>query len=279
MKSVRRLRSLRLAGLLAALCLFEMPVWGQGAARPPAQATPVTETAPGGATKPAAAPGDEPALPTVDLLFQDRPPYYASQPGRQPPQGLVIEPLRRGLERAQLPHRWVLTPAVRQLLMVENGAHLICAVGWFRNPEREAKGQFSVPLYRGQPLAMLARRDAPLNEGMSQREAMASPARLLVKQGYSYGPELDALIATRHGRVEQGSGEVGQLLRMLMVGNADWMAVAPEEVEAQFQADPSRSRVLHVLRFSDAPVPQARHLYCNKAVPAAWLERLAAALR
>ena len=219
------------------------------------------------------------ALPTVDLLYQDRPPYYVPQPGRQPPLGLVIEPLRRGLEHRQVPHRWVLTPAVRQLLMVENGKNLVCAVGWFRNPAREAKGLFSAPLYRGQPLAMLARRDAPLHEGMSLREAMDSPARLLVKQGYSYGPEIDFLISVRSGALAQGSGEVTQLLRMLQAGHADWMPAAPEEVQAQLQRDDRRSQTLQLLQVSDAPPPQARHLYCNSAVPAAWLEQLNAGLR
>ncbi|MEO3714558.1 hypothetical protein [Roseateles flavus] len=218
-------------------------------------------------------------LPSVDLLYQDRPPYYVPQPGRQPPTGLVIAPLRHALERTGLPHRWVLTPAVRQLLMVESGEHLVCGVGWFRSPAREARGQFSAPLYRGQHLAMIARRDAPLREGMSLREALDSPARLLVKQGYSYGAELDALIAERPGRATQGSGEVGQLLRMLQASHADWMPAAPEEVQAQLQRDDSREKTLHLLHFSDPPVIVPRHLYCNKAVPAAWLERLGAALR
>lgn len=226
-----------------------------------------------------AADADTEPLPSVDLLYQDRPPYYMPQPGRLPPQGLVIEPLRRALDRTGLPHRWVLTPAVRQLLMVENGEHLVCGVGWFRNPAREARGQFSAPLYRGQHLAMIARRDAPLHEGMSLREALDSPARMLVKQGYSYGAELDALIAERPGRATQGSGEVGQLLRMLQVGHADWMPAAPEEVQAQLQRDASREKTLQLLHFSDPPAIVPRHLYCNKAVPAAWLERLGAALR
>lgn len=222
---------------------------------------------------------ESPTLPSVDLLYQDRPPYYLPQPGRQPPQGLVIEPLRRALDRTGLPHRWVLTPAVRQLLMVENGEHLVCGVGWFRSPVREAKGQFSAALYRGQHLAMIARRDAALREGMSLREALDSPARLLVKQGYSYGAELDALIAERPGRATQGSGEVGQLLRMLQAGHADWMPAAPEEVQAQLQRDGRREQTLQLLHFSDPPPIVSRHLYCNKAVPAAWLERLGLALR
>ncbi len=254
----------RRVGLLAALLAGA----GLCAAQPSAPAA--------GPAVPAAAGG---ALPLVDVLYQDRPPYYIPQPGKQPPAGLVIEPLRRGLERSQVPHRWVLTPAVRQLLMVESGQHLACAVGWFRNPAREAKGQFSASLYRGQPLVMLARRDAPLREGMSLREAVESPARLLVKQGYSYGPELDALIAVRPGELTHGTGEVTQLLRMLQAGHADWMPASPEEVQVQLQRDGQRAQTLHLLHFSDAPPPQSRHLYCNKAVPAAWLERLNAALR
>ena len=64
----------------------------------PAVTSPVTPAA--APALPAAASGD--ALPPVDVLFQDRPPYYTPQPGKQPPQGLVIEPLRRGLERSRV---------------------------------------------------------------------------------------------------------------------------------------------------------------------------------
>ena len=94
--------------------------------------------------------------------------------------------------------------------------------------------------------------------------------------------QFDALLAQRSRAPESSTADVPVLMRMLQADRADWMPVAPEEgqwllslpVESGLPAGQ-----FQLLRFADAPPGGSRHLYCNKAVPAEWLQRLDEALK
>ncbi|MBB5205260.1 polar amino acid transport system substrate-binding protein [Inhella inkyongensis] len=222
------------------------------------------------------------ALPTVTLHYQERPPYYQTRPDGGV-QGLVVDTLQRALARAHLPHRLALTPSQRQLRLIEDAQGLDCGIGWFRNPAREAKGQFSAMLYRDQPLGLLARSNLGWSDNLTMAQALQRPdARLLVKQGFSYGAQFDALLAQRTRTPESSSADVPVLMRMLLADRADWMPVAPEEGQWLLSLPTDSSSAagsFQLLRFADAPPGGSRHLYCNKAVPAEWLQRLDEALK
>lgn len=212
-------------------------------------------------------------LPEVQLHYHERPPYYRS--AADGPAGLVIAPLRQALRAANLPHRFVSTPALRQLQLIEQGETLVCGVGWFQNEQREAKGLFSKPLYQDRPLAMVVREESGWTQPKPMHEAIAdSSQRLLLKAGYSYGPVFDRLLQTRDKPAQSVTGEMAAILRMLAHDRADWTPIAPEEAEHEMNL----IQGLRLLAFSDAPAGNRRHLYCNKAVPQAWLQRLDAAL-
>ncbi|MBH9553623.1 hypothetical protein [Inhella gelatinilytica] len=214
----------------------------------------------------------------VTLHYQERPPYYETHPDGV--RGLVVDPLVKALQRAQLPYRLALTPSQRQLLLIEDSVGPHCGIGWFRNPVREAKGQFSSMLYQDQPLSLLARRALAWRDPLSMTEALQrTEARLLTKQGFSYGPQFDALLAQRLKPPETSTGEVSNLVRMLIANRADWMPLAHEEARWLLDAMDEASEKLQVLRFSDAPAGPTRHLYCNKAVPSDWMQRLNEALK
>jgi hypothetical protein len=213
-------------------------------------------------------------LPEVQLHYQERPPYYQSTP--EGPQGLVAAPLRQALRLSGLPHHFHSTPALRQLQLIEQGQALVCGVGWFQNPERAAKGKFSKPLYQDRPLAMLVREQLGWTHSRSMAEALSdTQARLLVKTGYSYGSDFDRLLAARSQPPLTITGEMAATVRMLAGDRADWTPMAPEEAEAELAAGASG---LRLLAFSDAATGNRRYLYCNKAVPESWLQRLDAAL-
>jgi len=210
----------------------------------------------------------------VQLHYQERPPYY--QTHGDGPQGLVIGPLRQALRVSGLPHRFESTPALRQLQLIEQGDALVCGIGWFQNPERAAKGRFSKPLYQDRPMAMLVREQLGWNHPRSMAEALGDvQARLLIKTGYSYGPAFDRLLAARQQPALTITGEMATTVRMLAGDRADWTPMAPEEIEAELA---SGTTGLRMLAFSDAPPGNRRYLYCNKAVPEAWLQKLDAAL-
>jgi polar amino acid transport system substrate-binding protein len=215
----------------------------------------------------------------ITLHYQERPPYsYTTAEGQV--QGLLVAPIVRAFQRAQLPFQWVKTPSQRQLVLIQATApSMDCGIGWFRTAEREQLGRFSLPLYRDRPFMALTRRDAGWPATRTPAELMNDPALpLLVKEGYSYGPLLDGLIAQHPAQVRRTSAESAQMARMVNAGRAAWMIIAPEEADALLVELGPIGAQLQLMSLTGVPEGQYRHLYCNRAVPEALIERLNRAL-
>ncbi|GFK95782.1 hypothetical protein NNJEOMEG_03650 [Fundidesulfovibrio magnetotacticus] len=215
----------------------------------------------------------------VLVLYNERPPYLITGPdGRV--RGLTADPAEAALTAANIPHKWVLTPARRQLAMLEQNPGRVCLVGWFRNPEREKIGRFTAPLYKDRPVAALARtHDRRFRQGMSVREALGDPTLLLLmKDSYSYGKELDALIAASAVRIEKTAAENVAMARMIRAGRAGYMFIAPEEAEELLRGEEFRDGGLTLVTFGDAPEGEERHLLCSGQVSAEEIRRIDEAL-
>ena len=212
----------------------------------------------------------------LTLHYQERAHYSATLPDGTVA-GLVATPAAQALTQAAVAFVWARTPSQRQLALIQEGEGLHCGLGWFRNAERAALGKFSKPLYRDRPFGALARADSALPAGLRSADAMALAGEtLLVKEGYSYGPQLDRLIAAYAPL--KTSAETPQMLRMLLAGRAGWMIVSPEEAQVLRQDAGAAALRLRSVAFTDIPAGQTRHLYCNHAVPDAWLARIDLAL-
>lgn len=210
----------------------------------------------------------------VNLHYQDRPPYSEGGPdGRV--RGLVAEPAARAFARAGIAFVWVRTPGQRQLALIQSGDGPDCGIGWFRNAEREALGRFTRALYQDQPFMGLARRDVP---AFGSRALMLWPGDatqpLLVKDGYSYGPVLDALIARNPSHVRRTAAESAQMVRMIDAARAGWMIVAPEEAGPLLAALPGATDRLRLVPLPDVAAGPTRHVYCNRSLPDSMIERL-----
>lgn len=220
--------------------------------------------------------GAAPALGTQELplrlLYQERPPYTSLRPDATV-EGLVATPVQQALARAGIAARWELTPSQRQLLLVQSGQEPVCALGWFRNPEREKLGLFSRPLYRDLPMGGLVRADATVADGQSLQAALASPQfTVLTKEGYSYGADIDRWLIQLPGRRASTGSEPLQLVRMLLARRADLLLVAPEE--GQLLIKLAATDQLRLVRFSDIGPGLERHLYCNSSVGADLIRRI-----
>lgn len=210
----------------------------------------------------------------LTLHYHERAPYSATQAdGRVT--GLVATPAAQALSQAAVAFVWARTPSQRQLALIQEGDGLHCGVGWFRNAERAALGKFSKPLYRDRPVGALARADSVFRSGLRGAEAMALAGdALLVKEGYSYGAQLDRLIGMQTPPPAKTSAETQQMLRMLLAGRAGWMIVSPEEAQLLRQEAGAAGAGLRQVVFSDIAAGETRHLYCNNSVPDAWLARI-----
>lgn len=214
----------------------------------------------------------------LTLHYQERAPYSVAQ-GDGSVAGLVATPAAQALSQAAVAFGWARTPSQRQLALIQEGEGLHCGVGWFRNPERAALGKFSKPLYSDKPFGALVRNDSPLRSGLRGAEALALAGHtLLVKDGYSYGPQLDRLLAAHRPTPLKTSAETQQMLRMLVAGRAGWIIVTPEESQVLRAEAGAAGAGLRQVVFADISSRETRHLYCNRSVPDAWLARIDQAL-
>jgi polar amino acid transport system substrate-binding protein len=214
----------------------------------------------------------------LTLHYQERAPYSFTQADGTVA-GVVAAPAAQALGQAGVPFAWARTPSQRQLALIQEGTGLHCGVGWFRNAERAALGKFSKPLYRDKPFGALTRHDSPLRSGMRGAEALALAGEtLLLKDGYSYGSQLDRLLAAHTPPPARTSAEAQQMLRMLLAGRAGWIIVTPEESQALRDEAGAAGAGLRQVAFADIAAGETRHLYCNRAVPDAWLARVDQAL-
>jgi uncharacterized protein (TIGR02285 family) len=172
------------------------------------------------------------------------------------------------------------TPPSRFLVLVKRNTGMDCGVGWFKTPEREEFGKFTRPIYQDEPMVALTLAGKARIRPMGTVESLLDnrDLTLLVKQAFSYGKTLDALIEKYQPKRQVVTAETAQMVKMLEAQRADYMFISPEEsivavAEAGFQP-----REFDRVRLSNMPRGESRYILCSKAVPDAIMARLNAAL-
>ncbi|MBP1202375.1 polar amino acid transport system substrate-binding protein [Duganella sp. 1411] len=207
------------------------------------------------------------------LYYNERPPYLMGAPDGGV-HGLTADPATAAFAGAGVPTHWMRVPSNRQLALLQEGGQR-CAVGWFRNAERERYAKFSRPIYQDLPLVAIVRDDFVFR-GAATLQRLVSTRNLvvLVKEKYSYGGYVDdALANTRPTRISTTAESV---VMMAMIGahRADLMFLASEEADYLLQLAELRDKRLRVLRLLDVPTGERRHIMCSKDVSDDIMQRL-----
>lgn len=214
----------------------------------------------------------------ISVHFHNRPPYMLPLPDGSPG-GVTGSIAKAAFAAAGLPVHWMETPAARQLKLIEAGTGRDCGIGWFRNPQREQFARFSAPIYRDLPWAVIVGPRFALADGSTLDQLLRAPDRkLLVKDLYSYGPELDARIAQFGGEKVTISGDWTQILGMLRLGRADYMFASQEEGQQLLATAGGAAEGLRLVTLADAPPGEYRYLMCSKQVSEAEIAALNTAL-
>ncbi|HJV68982.1 transporter substrate-binding domain-containing protein [Ideonella sp.] len=210
----------------------------------------------------------------IELYYFERPPYVMRRPGSEDVVGLTATPAAQAFKGAGIAFRWVQLPTVRQLVTLKDSPTPACAVGWFRNAERDQQFKFTKPIYRDRPTVALARADFT-PPAATLAETLRHPGlAVLVKDGFSYGPLIDGMLAQiRPARVVT-SAETQAMARMVAAQRAHLMFAAEEEATYLAEQTDGPAAGLKVVHFTDLPPGERRHILCSKAVPDEVIERL-----
>ena len=215
----------------------------------------------------------------VTLHYNERPPYLVSKDGQLT--GLTGTPAVAAFKAAGVAFTLKSSASARQLALIKENLAADCGVGWFKNEEREGFGKFTVPIYQDKPqIAITAAKDTKVKEGASLESILGDKSiTLLVKNGYSYGKTLDAMIAKLQPKTTAVTVENVQMLQMIQAERADFMFVAPEQADGLIAAasvNPVEFRKVH---FSNAPNGENRYLLCSKSVSDEIIAKLNKAIK
>lgn len=215
----------------------------------------------------------------ITVHFHERRPFHIAY--KNEARGLVANPIGQALAYADIPFSWQETPATRQLEIIKNNADKSCAAGWFKTPERETFGQFSMPIYQDKPFVAITRSDNTLLGEMETLERVLKQRRLqaLVKDGYSYGPYIDDHLRRFHPRQVTTTADNQSLMRMILNYRADYCFMTEEEAQDQLLFSGLKKSDFKLVHFSDMPRGNKRYLICSKKVDQKTMKRLNDAFR
>jgi polar amino acid transport system substrate-binding protein len=210
----------------------------------------------------------------ITIHYHERVPYM-SRTGNGVV-GLTASPATIAFEQAGIPFQWQLTPSNRQLEIVQENSGRDCMLGWFKNPEREQFAKFTLPLYQDRPMVALARAgNSEIASGGTLEATLSNTAlMLLVKSGYSYGPFLDGQIAELAQSKNETTIENVNMVQMIERQRADYLFIAPEEVEPLVALAELSMDEFALIEFSDMPLGNKRYLMCSRQVEDALIEQI-----
>jgi polar amino acid transport system substrate-binding protein len=215
----------------------------------------------------------------ITVYYNPRPPYLVFQENKLT--GLTGSPAITAFDAARISYKVVELPASRQLLSLQQNQTQECAIGWFKNPEREVFAKFTKPIYQDEAqIALVSADNTRLDVKKDITSVLSNPTlELLVKQSYSYGKELDALIEKYHPQKQIVTSENVQMFKMIATGRADYMFAAPEEALVTISNAGYAASNFKLLKLSGAPKGELRYIMCSKNVPDEIIGRLNEAIK
>lgn len=223
----------------------------------------------------AQAPSDDPII----LMYHERAPFYIKQPDGDIG-GLVVNVVLRVFASADVTFKWVYRPAMRQLKEIKDNHDRICAVGWFRNPDREMFAKFTAPVFQDKQMVAVARKnDAETRKHSRVIDLLADTSlRMGIKLGYSNGGMIDRHAAILGTQITSVPLDSRGLVKMLLKDRFDYVFFPGDEIETILAEAGDLALQMSVVSFDDMPAGSKRHIMCSQRVDDEIIRRLDAAI-
>ena len=203
---------------------------------------------------------------SVKLYYENRPPFMQVQNGEL--EGTEGSPAAEALRAAHIEFTLSEAPVARQLVAISNNTEPACAVGFYWTSDRAKSGKYTLPITYSLPQAAVMRADNPKTKNIeSMTELLANPSlSLILRNGYSYGDNVDALLKNAHIQILRPAENSHGRVKLVLIGMVDAALFTPDEAKYQIKQFGAQGNGLIVKNFRDAPEGKPRHLYCSKMV-------------
>lgn len=212
----------------------------------------------------------------IILMYAERAPYIVADDDGSI-SGLTASPAVLAFEAAGVSYVNAAIPTNRQLSSIKANLSPSCGIGWFDRSDRRVFAQFTKPIYRDRPTVVLMNRETALARYYDNLERLIAndDLTILVKTQFSYGKDIDSWLTTYTPNMNAVTLDNVGMLRMIIVGRADYMLMGQEEAtHLMLQTDASTANDVRMLSFPDSPHGNYRHLMCSLSVPQTTIERL-----
>ena len=204
----------------------------------------------------------------IQVYYEERTPYAVTGP-QGDVSGLTATPTEKAFQQAGINFQWKKMPFKRQLQTIKYNKKIACGIGWFKKPEREEFALFTTVIYQDRPSITISNQG---NEIVAKHDDVAGllndkSLKLLVKDGFSYGSYVDAMIDRYAPErvVAVGSNNV-QMLQMILSGRADYFFVSEEEAEEIITTAGQQLDQFQRQYYSDMPAGNKRYIACSQQV-------------
>jgi polar amino acid transport system substrate-binding protein len=217
----------------------------------------------------------------IQLYYYERAPYAVTD-NQGKVSGLCATPAANAFKQAGIPFQWKKMPFKRQLVTIKHNKQLACGIGWFKNSEREKFAHFTDEIYQDQPAITISKKG---NNALEQHRELITllkdkQIRLLVKDGFSYGVYIDALIKKYNPEtVVVATSTNIQMLQMILAGRADYYFTSEEEAEHIIMNAGYEVSQFQLQHYSDMPAGNRRYITCSQQVSPEIIDLLNRALK
>ncbi|WP_395011568.1 substrate-binding periplasmic protein [Undibacterium sp.] len=219
------------------------------------------------------------AADVLKLLYEIREPLsFRDERGKLT--GLVVTPVEQAMTAAKISSLWIETPFKRQLSMVEANDEAVCAVGLYKNKDRQRFAKFSHTILRSmdRPSVILAHRDFQPDKGLDLLTILSIPGiKILKKDTASYGSAIDDLIERSNITVVSTTAEAMNMAKMIAAKRADFILTQEGEALNMIKSTGEEGK-LHIVRPLGMPQGPERYLMCSERVSDELLQRFNKAL-
>lgn len=168
----------------------------------------------------------------INLHYNERPPYLITVNNELT--GLTSATAIAVFQKAKVPYNLTITPTARQMDLIKTNLSSDCAIGWFKNPDRESFAKFTLPIYQDRPqIALTQKKNKKIGADPRSVQSLLANKNLLilVKKGYSYGAFFDELIDKYHPTNMATVAKNTVMIRQIEESRADYMLISPEEAD------------------------------------------------
>jgi uncharacterized protein (TIGR02285 family) len=215
----------------------------------------------------------------LTIYYHERPPYSTKQPDGSV-RGVLADITDTIMKTAGIAYRWRELPSARQIEMIQRNDAPVCAIGWFKRPDREVFAKFTAPIYHDPPSVIVARANDDRFAGAPTIDTLFRNKNLLllIKTGYSYGAEIDAKMASERPNLRRDPSDNRAMLVMVSRKRVDYMIMPAEEAKVLL-ADPDLGKGIAIYPFGHPPQGEMRYLMCSRSVPDALIARINQAIQ